>query len=189
MFKTLWHYIRDECTPRLHDIAFTSEAVVSLLVSVFFAVYGYRLFSQAPKVNDVTTGLIAYAAIVLGFCVSGLTVSLTLPDREFATVLATTTLRSKSSQRNAYSDLLFVFSWTALVHWTAVLFLFVVILLAEGGQSLLPSGSTAARTMIVSVIAGLYSYCFFQFLITLITLSQIGNRYVQHLARSSASGQ
>jgi hypothetical protein len=59
-------------------------------------------------VGDVTTGLIAYAAIALGFCVAGLTISLTLPDRDFASQLAF--CKEKGEPTNAYSDLLFVFS-------------------------------------------------------------------------------
>lgn len=182
MLRTLWHYLRCECAPRLKRIVFSSQAALSLLVAAFFALFGPKFFHQAPKIGDVTTGLIAYSAIVLGFCVSGLTVSLTLPDREFAAVLAT--FNPNGEARNAYSDLLFVFSWTAIVHWSAVVLSFVVTLIVESGQGLLPHGCSHGRIVGVAISAGLYTYCFFQFLITLITLSQIGNRYIAHLSRT-----
>jgi hypothetical protein len=82
--------------------------------------------------------LIAYASIALGFCVAGLTISLTLPDRDFASHLAT--LKCPGQSTNSYSDLLFVFSWTAIAHWGVILMLFVVILLTESGSALLPIG-------------------------------------------------
>jgi len=43
------------------------------------------------------------------------------------------------------------------------------------------------RTVTVALIAGLCTYCLCQFLITLITLSQVGNVYVKHLADCHAA--
>jgi hypothetical protein len=60
--------------------------------------------------------------------------------------------------------------------------LFVVILLTESTSPLLPVGHTRCRTAIVAAVAGLCTYCLCQFLITLITLSQVGSVYIKHLA-------
>jgi hypothetical protein len=158
----------------------TPEAFLAAAVTMIFLVYGGKLFETSPKIGDLTTGLIAYASIALGFCVAGLTISLTLPDRDFASHLATFKLPGQTT--NSYSNLLFVFSWTAIAHWGAILVLFVVILLSESGSPLLPIGHTKCRTVVVSAIAGLCTYCLCQFLITLITLSQVGAVYIKHLA-------
>jgi hypothetical protein len=180
MFKPIAQYVRDEGVPRWREIFIAPEALISIAVVASFVEWGERLFALSPKISDLTTGLIAYASIALGFCVAGLTISLTLPDRDFAPKLAT--LERSGGKTNAYSDLLFVFSWTAIAHWIAVLVLFVVILLTESNQALLPSGHSRLRTAVVALIAGLCTYCLCQFLITLITLSQVGNVYIKHLA-------
>ena len=146
---------------------------------------GDRFFSAFPKIGDLTTGLIAYASIALGFCVAGLTISLTLPDRDFATKLAC--LKGKDEPTNTYSDLLFVFSWTAIAHWCALIVLFTLTLFAESTSPLLPSGHSRLRGWIVSLIACICTYCLCQFLITLITLSQVGNIYIRHLVKCHAN--
>jgi hypothetical protein len=180
MLKPLTQYVKDEGLPRWRNILLTPETFLATAVVVVFLVYGGRLFEKSPKIGDLTTGLIAYASIALGFCVAGLTISLTLPDRDFASHLAT--LKRSGKPTNAYSDLLFVFSWTAIAHWGAILVLFVVILLTESNSALLPADHTKSRTMIVAAIAGICAYCLCQFLITLITLSQVGAVYIRHLA-------
>jgi hypothetical protein len=179
MVKPLFQYFRDEGWPRLRQIVASPESVIALLVAGAFLRWGDRFFSQSPKIGDLATGLIAYAAIALGFCVAGLTISLTLPDQDFAAKLAC--LKDDGDSTNAYSDLLFVFSWTAIAHWLALVVLFGLTLFAESTSPLLPLGHTHLRGWIVSLIACICTYCLIQFLITLITLSQVGNIYIKHL--------
>jgi hypothetical protein len=187
MLQPLKQYLVDEGAPRWRNIILTPEALLSVVVGAVFIRYGDSLFDKSPKIGDLTTGLIAYASIALGFCVAGLTISLTLPDRDFATTLA---IKQPGEPTNSYSDLLFVFSWTAVSHWFAVLVLFAVILLTESSSSLLPAGHTRMRSWIVAFIAGLCTYCLCQFLITLITLSQFGAVYIKHLTdRHAKEGQ
>jgi len=176
MLKPVAQYLRDEGLPRWPQIVFTWECLVTVVVVGIFAKYGDQLFTSYPKVSDITTGLIAYASIALGFCIAGLTISLTFPDAKF-----TARMSQVSEKTSPYSDLLFVFSWTAIAHWCAVVAMFVVILLADGSQSLLPSGHSGIRVWIVSLLAGLCTYCLCQFLITLITLSQVGSAYIKFL--------
>jgi hypothetical protein len=179
MIEPLIQYLRDEGFPRLNKIVLTWETAISLFVAFSFWQWGNQLFSLSPKVGDLTTGLIAYAAIALGFCVAGLTISLTIPDQDFASKLAV--LKKDEESTNAYSDLLFVFSWTAIAHWFALVVLFALTLFTESNGPLLPAGHSSLRGWIVSFVACVCTYCLCQFLITLITLSQIGNVYITHL--------
>jgi hypothetical protein len=118
MIKPLIQYFRDEGVPRLRKIIIAPESLVAVVVGGAFLKWGDKFFSQSPKIGDLATGLIAYTAIALGFCVAGLTISLTLPDQDFATKLACP--KKENDPTNAYSDLLFVFSWTAISHWLAL---------------------------------------------------------------------
>lgn len=92
----------------------------------------------APKLaadtslGDAVAVTIAYAAIAFGFAVAGLTVALTLPDDKFVHHLATAKpknerLRNNPRKPNAYSDLLFVYSWTALLHWLVIVCSFAMV--------------------------------------------------------------
>ncbi len=183
MLKPLSQYIRDESLPRWRNICLTPEAFLSWLVFVGFLLCGDKYFSNFPKISDLTTGLIAYSAIALGFCVAGLTISLTLPDRNFAVKMAR---QIPSGKLSSYSDLLFVFSWTAIVHWVALMCLFSVVLFADNSQPLLPSGRQIARLWVTAGIGAVCFYCLCQFLITLITLSQVGAVYIRFLSQGSS---
>jgi hypothetical protein len=181
MIKPIFQYLRDEGAPRWSNIVIAPETFISVLTGYAFMHFGWKWFSTSPKVADLTTGMIAYAAIALGFCVAGLTISLTLPDHDFASQLA---CRKEPDERtNAYSDLLFVFSWTAIVHWGALVSLFAVLLFNEGSSALVPTGCSFLRKSSISAVAAICTYCLCQFLITLITLSQVGRVYIQHLVR------
>lgn len=178
MIKPLFQYLRDEGIPRFGKIVVSTETAISILTGVVFLKWGDQLFSQAPKIGDVTNGLIAYASIALGFCVAGLTISLTLPDQDFAAKMA---LLKGDEPTNSYSDLLFVFSWTAVAHWFALVVLFTLALFTDSAGPLLPPGHSRLRGWLVAIIAAICAYCLCQFLITLITLSQVGNVYIKHL--------
>ncbi len=180
MLRPVSDYIAKEAIPRWRAIVLTSESLISVVVFALFLRYGRSFFQVSPKVGDLTTGLIAYASIALGFCIAGLTISLTLPDRDFAIKLAV--LKHKGECTNSYSDLLFVFSWTAFAHWIALMGLFGVILFSESSSVLLPLGSSSFRVWAVALVGGLCTYCLCQFLITLITLSQVGRVYIETLA-------
>jgi hypothetical protein len=179
MIRPLYQYLHDEGFPRWRAIIVSPETGFSVLAYMLFFRWGWRWFASSPKIGDVTTGLIAYAAIALGFCVAGLTISLTLPDHDFASRLAC--CKEEGDRTNAYSDLLFVFSWTAIVHWFALVSLFFVLLFAESSSPLIPPGSSITRIASISSVSAICVYCLCQFLITLITLSQVGRIYVQHL--------
>ena len=184
MVKALNQYLRDEGVPRWRKIIVTPETFVALGVGATFLLFGDTFFSEFPKISDLTTGLIAYAAIALGFCVAGLTISLTLPDQDFAATLAT---KGAGDATSPYSDLLFVFSWTAIVHWVALIMLFAVVLFVDNSTVLLPHGHSQTRTWLVALVAAVCVYCLCQFLITLITISQVGAVYISHLAKTHAN--
>jgi hypothetical protein len=179
MLKPLGRYLKDEGFPRWRDICFNWETFLSLAVLVGFLFVGNKFFAEYPKIGDLTTGLIAYCAIALGFCVAGLTISLTIPDRSFAVWMARHT---SNGRKSSYSDLLFVFSWTAVVHWVSLLCLFGVVLFADSSKALMVRPHGSVRLWIAAIITSICFYCLCQFLITLITLSQVGAVYLGFLA-------
>jgi hypothetical protein len=113
-----------------------------------------------------------------------------LPDDKFVYHLATADpknerLRNHPRKPNAYSDLLFVYSWTALLHWLVIVFSFAMVF-GLGFDHRLGGDHISALTRATDgLLVFLIAYASVQFVITLVTLSQVGRRYVRHLKQRS----
>lgn len=112
-----------------------------------------------------------------------MTLALTLPDREFAKLLAQKVLPKLPSKQNAYSDLLFVFSWTGILHWIVIVLAILSSILAGQVQEVLPEGAGRLRRALVAGFAVIVIYSVCQFLVTVITLSQVGQSYIDDLRK------
>lgn len=181
MFRAASWYLRKEVAVRASAIIRGPELWVSVGAGVAVALWGKNIHLGQDKVGDIVTALLTYAAIALGFCLSGLTVALTLPDSEFTKHLAT--MKPENAKHDSYSDLMFVFSWTALIHWVDVVIAILILVLAGPDEKILPSGSGWVRSAILGgvVFSSVYGVC--QFMITVITLAQVGNAYVFRLSQ------
>lgn len=179
MINASRQYFRDETRPRLSMIFCGAEFWMSLLIGVILAGWGDQLLPADAKLKDIGGSLLSYAAIALGFCLAGLTLALTLPDREFARKLATPLPGEK--HRDAYSDLLFVFSWTAISHWLLVVAFIVALVFVDPSKSIAGYKWVWRDRALSGVLSFVTAYGIFQFLITLITLSQVGRVYIRSL--------
>jgi hypothetical protein len=144
----------------------------------------------STKLGEVLTIVLAYAAIAFGFSVAGLTVALTLPDAAFVHELATRKPTGKLAELtrkpNAYSDLLFVYSWTAAWHWVVLVLGFGELAIYGAGRRVAGSGIPPATQILDGLLVLATAYAVLQFLVTLITLSQVGNRYIERLKERDA---
>src|SRR5205814_1101414 len=86
--------------------------------------------------------------------------------------------RPKKKKHDAYSELIFVFSWTAFVHWIVVCMSVVLVLIVDPQQQAFTIQRYRLRS---GIVTGLSIYAFLQFLVTLITLAQVGATYLKHL--------
>jgi hypothetical protein len=176
MIPSVWSYLRHEVLGRWSEIVGGSEFWLSVVVG---AVLWWRL-SWLPAadlyVHDIVGIALTYAAIALGFCVAGMTIVLTLPHDEFVARLASTKLEGKRG--NGYSDLMFVFSWTAIAHWVCIVVLCIETVLSSREDIVFSAAYKDGRRVFVGMSAALVMYCFAQFLITLITLSQVARALI-----------
>lgn len=180
MIGAAWRYGRDEAWPRVTAIIKGAELWLAVAAGVGMALRGH-VFLSRTRTSDLSSVVLSYAAIALGFCLAGMTLVLTFPSREFGEKLANSKLKRNGT--TAYSDLLFVFSWTAVVHWL-LLVVFVVATLLQGGDAVvLPEAPTNFRRVIVGISTFLGVYAVESFLIILLTLSQVGRVYLKELAR------
>lgn len=181
MLSALRQYARDEVLPRSKSIALAEHFALAVIMAVLAGAKGELLFATGMKPIEVVPVVLTYAAIALGFCVAGMTVALTVPDREFARTLARRNLEPRGPTRNAYADLLFVFSWTAFTHWLTILASVGALVVARSHTVILPHGASIWNRATVGVVVFLSCYGLFQFLVTLITLSQVGRVYIGFL--------
>lgn len=181
MIKACAQYGKDEIAPRARRIVLSSSTVLALATVWAVQRFGPDTGLASAKAGDLATALLTYSAIAFGFCLSGMTLALTLPDKEFADELAQS--RPKPKDPDAYSDLLFVFSWTAVCHWVTVVIGFVATVVVPADQEVLPVAADDMRRAIVAVLAAVTVYVVAQFLITVITLSQVGRLYINILNR------
>ncbi len=183
MLQAIRDYFVKEVGPRWRDILLTSEIFVSLLFGILYGWLGPTHLGAKPLVNEFVTATAAYNSIALGFCVAAMTIALTLPNPELMRRMAKKEIEGVHG--NALSTLLFVFSWTAFVHWMAIILLLVTLMIGGSDQSLLTPDATCIRRSLMGALVSFNLYCLFQFLITVVTLSQVGKTHIEDLRRSA----
>ena len=131
------------------------------------------------KASDVCTGLLTYASISFGFAVSGLIMALAISNEAFARLLAKT--KAEGHPLSTYSDLLFVYAWTAIIHvGLIVICLLSYAVYKPDEKFFVPSLTNFERGY--SVLTGIVAaYAVMQFVITVLTLVGFGRVYIKLL--------
>lgn len=187
VIKVACRFLRSAVLPRAREIVFTQDTLLALGTGTAAFLASARVFGHAAKLSDLTIGFVGYAAIALGFCVGGITIALTLPDRDFVERLAT--LEVKNKEGNALSSLLFVFVWTAFVHWCsiALALLFLLFFGHIEATELVDKGLTPR--VFLGVATAIATYTLLQFLITTLTLWQVGSLYIGKVRKDAGTGE
>lgn len=190
MIRAFASYIAEQIRPRGREIATEPEALFAVAAGIAAAIWLGCIELGDSKVGDVLTVVLAYAAVAFGFSVAGLTVALTLPNAEFVDKLANMDEEPSRSRRkrrpagfrdNAYSRLLFVFSWTAVLHWGVIATGFAMLIVRGYDAKLMPDDACFGIRVLVGAVTFFLVYAAAQFLVTLVTLSQVGNAYISTL--------
>lgn len=183
MIKPIGQYCADEVWPRFGAILLSFDVLIAIVFGVWLALMREHAAVSHLKPSDVGTIGLTYSTIAFGFSLAGLTIALTLPDRTFVQSLAGATARG--SRCNMFSNLLFVFSWTAFVHWLLVVWSVVVLLVGAGKAVLIPEGATVLHRIVLGIFGFLFIYGLAQFVSALLTLSQVGRLYIAELLRGN----
>ena len=142
-------------------------------------IWGGDMALASLDTDKLVAAVLAYAALALGFCLAGLTIALTLPDRSFAEFLADfERIPEAQGARNAFSELIFVFSWTATAHWMVIVISLVTLVTQGSGDVPTFSGDCSVGAVLVALLAGMLTYALAQFLVTVLTLSEVGRVYI-----------
>jgi hypothetical protein len=167
-----WQVVR----PRTKSILYSSELWLAIIIGILAGWFGGKWIPTTTTTATVSMAFLTYASIALGFSLAGLTLTLTLPNDGFVELLATTI--PKNRKEDSYSGLLFIFSWTAIIHWLLVVVTVVLVLFVKPDQ---PAFEINRHQIRSGLVAGFSAYCLFQFLLTLFTLAQVGMVYIAHI--------
>ena len=182
MIKPLGAYIKGEVKPRLRRILVQPQVILAGVISGACFLFGTRLSSAQLKLSDIVGMILTYAAIAFGFCITGMALVLTLPSDRFLSTLQAHKL--DSGGQSSYLDLLFVFSWTAVCHWLLVVVAIIALLVRGMVPVLLNEWDGWGWRLLISWFFGLCTYSLIQFLLTVITLSQVGQLYSRELSKT-----
>jgi hypothetical protein len=180
--KALIGYLTKEIWPRRGRIFLRWQVVLAVATVVVVAFFGNDLALRDLATDKLVTAVFAYAALALGACLTGLTVTLTLPDRAFAQFLAEED-HPELPEGNAYGDLVFVFSWTAVAHWAVIALALVTIITVGDADVPTFRPDCSFSAVLVAVLLGLLVYAMAQFLVTILTLSQVAGVYIRWIQR------
>ena len=114
MTTSILRYLMIEVCTRWKGILLTSETLVALILAGCYWMPVEIGFDPDVLAHTILSGALSYGSIAFGFSVTGLTLSLALSDPEFVKKMALR--KSPGSSSNTYADLLFVYSWTAVIH-------------------------------------------------------------------------
>jgi hypothetical protein len=190
VLSALFDFCRSEAVPRLSQIVISTEVGIAAVLAALFAWIGAGAGVATANTGDVVLTLLAYGAIAFGFAVAGLTLVLTAPDRGFASELAWSDpgrdpgIANTPPQQSSYGNLLFIFSWTAITHWLVVVGAFSILIALGKDSHLLADGSSTRHRIGVGVLVFFTVYAVELFLITVITLTQVGDAYIGRLHRT-----
>ena len=183
MINPLLSYVKTGLLPRLRRILFQPQVLLSIAIGASCFHWGPSLAAAQLKASDVGGMILTYAAIAFGFCITGMALVLTLPSDRFLKTLQNH--KSDTKGQSSYLDLLFVFSWTAVCHWLLVVSAIAAILLRGTAPALLTASDGCGWRVFVSWFSAICAYSLIQFLMTVITLSQVGELYSKELARDT----
>jgi hypothetical protein len=181
MIGAIRQYAADEVWPRWRRILLQPQIVGAVALGVLTSKFGAAWPLAELKMGDMTMMLLTYAAIAFGFCIAGMALVLTLPSEAFVSLLMHHKVGQHST--NSYSDLLFVFSWTAVVHWSTVVLSIVAVCIRRTDRIVLNEADGIGWKILTGFLVALASYALVQFLLTVITLSEVGRLYIREFPR------
>lgn len=171
MIDSFLSYTRKDIFPRYQRVIFTSHPWIAAVASLLFA-SGYVKTSSGLKYYDVINLLVTYDTVVMGFCVTAITICFTFSKR-FSSVLCKS--RDSGSGFSAFEDLIFVFSWTAIIHLFSIVISFFAIIFYGNFPMNFPAG--VLFELKVFIFSFFHIYSFLQFFVAVITVHQVAMIY------------
>lgn len=145
------------------------------VLSVILAFVATWACSKGPiqniSISEVSSALLAFTALSFGACVTGAILTLTIPSEALVRRLVTKPTGVESDFSHL-SDLVFVFTWSAITQ-LALLVVVVLMYLLGGDISVWPNDPHFSHVVLLYFAALVGSYSVIRLVSTVTTISQI----------------
>lgn len=179
MLRTLKRFAFEEGAPRWKEIVFSSTP---WLASAVGFVVSKHLINSADSISahNFANASLTYSSIAFGFCVTAVTMCLAISDGVFVRKLVARK-RKESCKHGAFSDLIFIFTWTAFMHIVLVATSLIALFRYKSTDPLFHPACRWWETGAAGAFVALQVYALMQFLTTVLTLSSVAKVYINHV--------
>jgi hypothetical protein len=177
MLDALLPYLGQVLTRHTRRIFATTHPYLALSVPLFVIPwFGDDLGLSALKIGDTITASATYNTVIFGFCAAATALVLAIPNERFLQFIST-----RAGSTTPFRDIIFVFSWTGVVHWIAFA-LSLLCLVFYGNDAIIKiTSSTSHEYKLFMIYATAQIYAFLQFLVTMIAVYEVGDLYGKFL--------
>ena len=166
MFDSIWFFARRQLAPRWKRVLGTSHPFAALILGLGGA--NFPAFQEnSARVSEFAGALLTYNTVVIGFCVTAMAICFTFSKR-FSTILSK--ISDNDTGFSAFEDLIFVFSWTSIVHISSLVLILSIYL--SGGSVEIKYYFNGNFTWLKFIGISVQSYAIAQFLVTAIVVHQ-----------------
>jgi hypothetical protein len=182
MIRTLRRYLTEESFPRWKGILWSSTPWLAT-AGAWSASQCLMSADKCLIAHAFLNACLTYSSIAFGFCVTGITMCLAIADQSFVRKLVQRF--ANGSKHNTYSDLIFIFTWTAAAHILLIAVSILALFSFGSDERLFASSYHWAKTGLAGLSVGLLLYALMQFLTTVLTLSSVAKIYIDHLVKAA----
>ena len=178
------HFLSGQVRPRWRQISSRPRVAVVVLLGVAIGCAAPHMPLGRVRVTDLATAGLAFSALSFGACITGAVLALTLPAQENSDWI---TYTEEGHRHSYYSDLIFVFTWSAAAQ-IGVVVVSAVALIAGGDNNAAPPGSWTSNRVLVGLAATIFFYALAQLWTVIETISQLGFVRISTFARHDSQG-
>lgn len=125
--------------------------------------------------------LVTYDTVVFGFTATAIALAIAIPSPTFIKFLS-----SQKDGSTPFRDFLFILAWNGFCHIFAF-FITIPIFLIENPT--FTSGNFKGLNLYIFFLLWVQMYCIFQFMVTTISVYELGDLYANYVAREPRSGK
>ncbi len=164
-------YWAGQVWPRRRDVLYNRRVVSALLLALAAPFVVDRTPVGELEIQLLASAGLAYAALSFGACITGAVLALTLPSRQQIQTWARTA--KDGAKHSNLSDLLFVFTWSALLQLAVAMTCGLAFVLG-GSLTAWNADPKWTHIALLMLAVAVIVYAFEQLLVVVVTISQIG---------------
>ena len=179
MLDSALSYVSKQAAKQYGRVLFTTHPYLSGVIAISYYFYREDLRRAELSLSSLFAVFLTYNTVVFGFCIAALALAIAIPNEQFLKFIS----ERDEKNRTPYRDLIFVFSWTAVVHWISFVFLFSITIFEGVNYIIPPDNFSILPVFIFYLFAWVQLYALFQFLVNIFTVFEVADLYSQFLSK------